>query len=510
MIFQPKPFINILIFSCLFFTACRQTDHNFTVKDVPAEYLKLDNSYLEVSTVAEGLSVPWGMDYIDNKILFTEIAGKVKELNLTTGEVRTLLEIEDVFTRTTPGLLDITIQKNTKDDPYVFLNYTKKRDSLVVSTLMRYQYNGSELINPTEILSVAGANGHNGTRLLIDKNNILYWATGDVADNNMAQDSTTLNGKVLRMNLDGSVPADNPIPNSLVYAWGFRNIQGMTLDKEGNLFTAEHGDAIEDEVNWVRPLHNYGWPLIEGKHDTDKELAITAKTKMTEPIRSWTPVIAPAGMAYYNHDEISEWKNSLLLVTLKSQTLRVLNLNEDQHSIKEEHIYFGKHFGRMRAVLVLPNGDVLLSTSNRDWNPQPGFPKENDDRIIRLRITDQKPQSFLQEDPKVTAPPSNQNAAVLYKNYCASCHKEDGKGVANSFPPLVNSARINDLTAFTKLLLEGTKDKKPINGVSYEQNMASYSFLKDDELAAIINYVKTEFGDKKTTTPEAIKAFRIK
>src|SRR5690606_20203855 len=94
MIFQPKPFINILIFSCLFFTACRQTDHNFIVKDVPAEYLKLDNSYLEVSTVAEGLSVPWGMDYIDNKILFTEIAGKVKELNLTTGEVRTLLEIE--------------------------------------------------------------------------------------------------------------------------------------------------------------------------------------------------------------------------------------------------------------------------------------------------------------------------------------------------------------------------------------------------------------------------------
>lgn len=140
----------------------------------------------------------------------------------------------------------------------------KKVDSAIVSSLVRYQYTGDTLINPKELLTVRGANGHNGSRLLIDKNNILYWATGDVANNKMAQDSTTLNGKVLRMTLDGSIPKDNPIPNSLVYAWGFRNIQGMAMNRLGNLFTAEHGDAIEDEINWVRPLHNYGWPLIEG------------------------------------------------------------------------------------------------------------------------------------------------------------------------------------------------------------------------------------------------------
>src|SRR5690606_11546764 len=117
----------------------------------------------------------------------------------------------------------------------------------------------------------------------------------------------------------GSIPTDNPIPGSYVYAWGLRNIQGLTMTPEGDLYSAEYGDAIEDEVNWVRPLHNYGWPLIEGLHDTPEEEAVEGIERMSEPIRSWTPVIAPAGMAYYGSDAISQWKGSLLLVTLKSQ-----------------------------------------------------------------------------------------------------------------------------------------------------------------------------------------------
>lgn len=498
-----------LFTSLFFFNACREhANPSFSVEGVPAEYLKLQDSYVEISTVAQGLKVPWGMDYYNNKLLFTEIGGHVKELNLESGEIRNLLTLPDVYTRTTPGLMDISIQKKSSDDPYVFLSYTKKQDSTIVTSLMRYQYNGNELINAKEIMQIAGATGHNGCRLEIDKNNILWWATGDVADNKMAQDSTTLNGKVLRMNLDGSIPADNPIPNSLVYAWGFRNIQGMAFDDSGNLFTAEHGDAIEDEVNWVRPLKNYGWPLIEGMIDTDEEKAIHAKTTMTEPIKPWTPVIAPAGMAYYNNPAIPEWKNSLLLVTLKSQTFRVLHLGEDQHQIKNEQVYFSKHYGRMRAVLTMPNGDIYLSTSNQDWNPQPGFPKENDDRILRLRVTKEKPTSYLQEDVVATTKSDKINPALLYMNFCASCHKPNGKGLKNTFPPLLNSNRIKDIPSFTELLLHGTTAKKEINGVLYEQNMASYSFLKDEEMAAIINYVSKEFGNKQTTTAEEVAKLR--
>src|SRR5690606_1362803 len=115
------------------------------------------------------------------------------------------------------------------------------------------------------------------------------------------------------------------------------------------------------EVNWVRPLHNYGWPLVEGKHDTAEEEKVTGIERMTEPIRSWTPVIAPAGMAYYGSDAIEGWQGSLLLVTLKSQSFRVLTLGEDQRSVVSERVYFSNRFGRIRAVLTAPNGDVYLS-----------------------------------------------------------------------------------------------------------------------------------------------------
>lgn len=472
-------------------------------KGKEAEFLKVGDQFLQVLPVAENLDVPWGMAYHDDKILFTEIKGKVKQLDLKTGNVKTLLNLTDVFTRTTPGLLDIAVEEKSKSNPFVFINYTKKQDSLIVSTLMRYRYDGETLKDPKEILQIQGALGHNGSRIVLDEeNNILYWATGDAADNRFAQDSTILNGKILRMHMDGSIPSDNPIPGSYVYAWGFRNIQGMARDGKGNLFTAEHGDAIEDEVNRILPLHNYGWPLIEGMFDTSEELAALAKkNNMTEPIRPWTPVIAPAGLAYYGHSTVAGWENSLLLVTLKSQSLRVLKLGTNNHSVQEEHVYFSNKYGRMRAVLTTPNGDIYLSTSNRDWNPQPGFPKQKDDRIIRLRVSKDKPAEYMEEDAAPNAALTGAiDGAVLYKSYCAACHQADGRGVVAVFPPLVHSQTVTDLPAFADLLRHGTRDKRKIGGVAYEQNMASFRFLKDEQLVAIINYVNQEFGDGKQIT----------
>src|SRR5690606_14734590 len=119
--------------------------------------------------------------------------------------------------RTTPGLLGIAIQKK-KDNPYVLLVYTKKDGDDITANLIRYTYQGDTLINPLPLLSVKGGMGHNGSRVLIDQQDIIYWATGDAADNTQAQDSTTLSGKILRLKIDGSVPADNPIKGSYVYA----------------------------------------------------------------------------------------------------------------------------------------------------------------------------------------------------------------------------------------------------------------------------------------------------
>lgn len=500
-------FLGIGVWTMLYILSCQSENQRqgAYTKEV-LDYVRLDGSFLEVATVADSLEVPWGMTFFDDKILFTEIKGNVKQLDLTTGQITTLLEISDVFTRTTPGLLDIVVQKGVGVAPYVVINYTAQEKDSIISKLVRYTYQKDTLINPVDLLNVKGARGHNGARLFLDDQNILYWATGDIADNTQAQDSTTLNGKILRMTLDGEIPSDNPISESYVYAWGFRNMQGLTMDHNGNIFTSEHGDAIEDEINLIKPLHNYGWPEIEGIHDTPEEIDIVNRSPRTEPIRSWTPVIAPAGLAYYGGENIPEWKNSLLLVTLKSQSLRVLHLNADNQEIDSEQIYFSKKYGRMRAVLVTPNNDIYLSTSNRDWNPQPGFPTATDDKIIRIRRTSNIPDNYLQEDLANSA--KEHSGQQLYENFCASCHKENGLGVKGTFPPLETSERVRNNDAFIELLLKGSKGKETINGILYEQGMASFSFLKDEELAAIINYVKTEFSDGKQVNQNDIKQKR--
>jgi len=482
--------------------ACGQKEPYLVQED---DVVKLEDSYLQVATVADSLEVPWGMAYVDNKIMFTEIKGKVKLLDLSSGQIKTILSLDHVFHRTTPGLLGIAIQKKA-NDPFVLLVYTEKKGDNITANLVRYTYRQDTLINPVPLLSVKGGMGHNGSRVLIDEHDIIYWATGDAADNTQAQDSTTLSGKVLRLKMDGSVPADNPIAGSYVYAWGFRNIQGLTQDDTGKIFSAEHGDAIEDEVNLIRPLQNYGWPLIEGKHDTPAELRIADSSHRTEPIKAWTPVIAPAGLAYYNNATIPEWQNSLLLVTLKTQSLRVLKLSENNTAIASQKVYFSNRYGRLRDVLVVPNGDVYITTSNMDWNPQPGFPLQGDDRILRISKTQKQTNNFISEDP--LAKPSEFNGELLYKNYCASCHKANGKGVAGNFPALKSAKILENQQAFLQVLLKGTDGKKASDGVQYSQRMASFSFLKDEELAQIINYVQVNFGVRDTVTAAEIKKQR--
>lgn len=501
------PLLVMLGMAAMLLFACqREATPDFTTGE--KEYLQVGDEFLEIATVAEGLQVPWGMEVWGDELLFSEIGGSVKSLDLHQGSIKTILRLPDVFTRTTPGLLDIAVQQDQQERPFVFLHYTRKQDSLVVSTLMRYVYDGAQLVEPQELLTIKGALGHNGGRILLQEDK-LFWATGDAADNTQAQDSTTLNGKLLRMNLDGTIPSDNPIAGSYVYAWGFRNIQGLTRTPGGDLFSAEHGDAIEDEVNWVRPLHNYGWPLVEGLHDTPQEAAVPGVENMSEPIRSWTPVIAPAGLAYYGADAIEGWQGSLLLVTLKSQSLRVLSLDQEQRKITGERVYFSNRYGRIRTVLVAGD-DIYFSTSNRDWNPQPGFPLPQDDRIIRLRKTSENPEHALQEDAVASGSVrSATSGSVLYTNFCASCHQQDGQGVAQEFPALLGSPVITRSEQFIDLLLQGSAGGGAAgDGVTYGQDMASFDFLSDQQISAIINYVNNQFAQGDSVSTAQVKAQR--
>ena len=454
-------------------------------KELPViDHIQLENTTLKVEVLAKNLNVPWDIAYADDKSLwFAEQKGVVSKIDLQTGEQKKLLTITDVWQKRTAGLLGLVVHPDFKKNPYVFLNYTVKKDSVITNHLVRYEFKNDTLINKKILLIIDGFTAHNGSRLAIDKDGKLLWATGDAYVKENAQNLKSLNGKILRLNIDGSVPKDNPYPNSYVFANGFRNMQGITIGDNGLIYTSEHGDAIEDEVNLIEKGRNYGWPNIEGKHDLPTDKLFAAQHQTIEPIQSWTPVIAPAGIAFYGDGKIAEWRNSLLLTTLKTKSLRVLKLTEDGRKILSEEIFLKEHYGRLRDVAVGPKGEIYISTSNQDWNPSPGFPLPEDDKILKISIAEKTVENALRGiKPTVE---EVKTGKILYEQYCASCHKSDGKGVLNSFPALAGSKKVNGKTAdLISLVLNGAGEQMP-----------SFKFLRDDEVAKIINYIQTNWGN---------------
>lgn len=485
----------LIIYTILLASSCKPN------KETIIGTVALENSSLALSVIADSLNVPWDLQYDkkNNYIIFSEIKGNIKKLDLSDNSIQLIKTIPNVFQQRTTGLLGMALYQPQQNEHYLFLSYTSKTEDQIFSNLYRYIYKDGVLENPKLLLQIPGNTGHNGSRIIIGNDKKIYWATGDAAIDANAQDINKLNGKILRINIDGSIPKDNPTLNSYVYAWGFRNMQGLTQGENSLIYTSEHGDAVEDEINLVQPLHNYGWPLIEGKNPPKKETDSTRKISFTPPIHSWTPVIAPAGIAYYGNTKIPEWNKSLILTTLKSQSLRILKLSEDGKAIIDEYTLFKDELGRLRSVLALPNGDIYFCTSNRDWNPQKGFPKPEDDRIYKLSRTDKTEGKLFKPIKTIATPTIEVSGKNLYDSYCASCHKTDGKGVPATFPPLENSGTVNgDIKALSQIILNGLKDKT-IAGVKYDAPMPAFSFLKDEEATAIINYIRTNFNNQNST-----------
>ncbi|MCY4779614.1 PQQ-dependent sugar dehydrogenase [Sphingobacterium sp. UT-1RO-CII-1] len=465
-------------------------------KEKYIDFIKVsDKSYIGISEIQDSLDVPWDIQYNEgsNSIFFTEIKGSIFELDLKTNTKNLIYRVPNVFHKRTMGLLGLAIHPNFRNKPYLYACYTTEEEGKYYSELVKLKLEKRKVVQSDVLLRIPGALGHNGSRLTFDLEGYLYWATGDALSLTDSQDSTTLNGKILRMKDDGSIPKDNPLTNSYVYAWGFRNIQGLTVTSNGKIMASEHGDAIEDEVNYIQPLHNYGWREIEGYHDKPHEIEIARRRNMTEPIKAWTPVIAPAGMKYYRNSLLPEWDNSLLLVTLKTQSFRVLKLNEEQTNIIDEKVYLKDYYGRIRSVTSDKKGNIYIATSNRDWNPQKGFPKHNDDRILKLSVIDFKPDNFMSAEEDIIE--NKSNGKVLYKSYCASCHKDDGMGVRKYFPPLVQTATVESKNKFLEVVLKGLKGPIEVNGDVYDQEMPSFSFLSNSEITAISNYIRTGLGN---------------
>lgn len=509
-------YFSLSILVCLFAISCNNESSN---PGKPLAYLELENSTLVLEEVADSLGVPWDVDAsIPGKLWFTEQSGSVYRMDLESLEKKKVFEVLGLFYKKSYGLLGMAVQPNESS---VFLHYTfqSNEDELqeeVQSRLVRYSFDGDTLINPEILLdSIPGNTYHNGSRLIISPDNKLFFSMGDAGRPDQTQSDSILVGKIMRLNLDGSIPGDNPIPGSPIWSRGHRNPQGLAFADDGTFYSTEHGPNNDDEINLIEKNGNYGWPDVQGFCNEDFEQNYCSEFQINEPLMAWTPTIAIAGLAYINNPSIPEWEQSLVAANMKGRALRVLNLSEDGQEITEEHIYFQKHFGRIRDVSTSPDGSLYFSTSNTDWHPrfQPWMYDElpeGGDQIIRIRTLKDGEEldsslPVLEENPEpLDLISENWNHQVdeqefaagqkLYVQHCQVCHGPEGQGSADMYPPLADTEWVTGNKArLIRTILLGLSEPIEVNGETYNQEMPAFQHLSDQEIADILTYIRNSF-----------------
>lgn len=511
-----KYWIYLIVFVCF---SCKQGER----KENIIAYLKLENDILEISTLVDSLNVPWDIEAVEKEaIWFTELEGKVYRYDLKKQEKQLMLDIPDVLAKKSYGLLGMCVDPESKQ---LFVHYTfsiprKGMEELISSRLVKYDIATNGTRNPMILLdSLPGATFHNGSRLAIGPDRKLYFSLGDVGRTDLTQDPDFLGGKILRLNLDGSIPPDNPIENNPIWAMGLRNTQGMVFGKEGLLYASDHGPLNDDEVNLIVKGGNYGWPAVQGFAESEKEKAYAKQHNTLDPLIAWTPTIATAGTAYVGEGKIPDWKNSLLQASMKGRSLRVLHLDESGTKIREEGIYLQKVFGRIRDIAVDANGTVFFSTSNHDWHPrfQPwlydSLP-EIPDRIISMRLLprgsklndklpvykrETNPMELLDENWSYDVPSDLAEGARLYTQYCLTCHGPEGKGAEGLIPPLAGTSWVTgDKGRLIRVTLFGISEEIEVEGIKYQQEMPAFEHLDDEELAEILTFIRNSFGNQSS------------
>ncbi|MFA7326124.1 MAG: PQQ-dependent sugar dehydrogenase [Candidatus Kapaibacterium sp.] len=344
---------------------------------------------------ATGLNTIWEIIWgPDNYLWVTERPGRVQRVNPETGEMKQVLDItSDVITGSERGLMGMALSPTFSDDGYAYLSYTYQGNGTIVK-IVRYKYNGTELIEPAIILdNIMGAGNHDGCRLAFGPDGMLYITTGDAQNTSLAQTLTSLNGKVLRINPDGSIPDDNPYYGNKslkneIWSFGHRNPQGLVFHN-GILYSSEHGPNTNDELNIIEKDRNYGWPDVEGMCNEPLEIKYCETNNIKEPLAIYyqSSTLAVAGIAFYDVSDdapyvIPEFQNSILMTTLRTGILMQIELSEEGMEVIEENNIINNSYGRLRAVCVSPDGRVFFGTSNRDGRGQPDF--LDSDRIVEI------------------------------------------------------------------------------------------------------------------------------
>ncbi|SUE15573.1 glucose dehydrogenase [Rhodococcus gordoniae] len=313
--------------------------------------------------VASGLDTPWGVAFLPGgSALVTERnTGRIVEIS--EGATREVGRIDDTLAQGESGLLGIAVSPTFDTDRFVYLYVTTDSDNRVLRTT----FDGTALAEPEVIHDgIPAGRIHDGGRMIFGPDGMLYVATGEAGERELAQDPESLGGKILRITGDGEPAPGNPDPASPVYSLGHRNVQGLAFDDRGRLWASEFGQNDVDELNLVTAGANYGWPAIEGMGGSDE---------FVDPVLTW-PVseASPSGLAWFD--------GSLWMAGLRGERLWRIGVG-DAGAETVTSLLRGE-YGRLRTVVAAPDGSLWLTTSNRDGR---GSPADDDDRILRIEIS---------------------------------------------------------------------------------------------------------------------------
>ncbi len=333
--------------------------------------ISADSSKFTVEKLYEDFNNPWGMAWLpDGRMLVTERAGEILVFKNDKYTGQKLAGVPKVFNDGQGGLLDIKIHPDYKKNKWIYISYSKPVEGGATTAIMRFKLQGNQLTEKKDIFLAKPfltANYHFGSRIIFDKDNFLYFSSGERGTQPKVQELDNDHGKIHRIYDDGRIPADNPFvgqqnAKGSIWTYGHRNPQGMVYDAANNrIWAVEHGPKGGDELNLIEKGKNYGWPKTSYGINYDGTVLTEFKEMegVENPVRYWVPSIGPCGMALVTSDRYPDWEGNLLVAALAFRHIARVQLNNTKYVTEEKLL---QDIGRFRCVAQSPDGFLYALT----------------------------------------------------------------------------------------------------------------------------------------------------
>ncbi|WP_291756756.1 PQQ-dependent sugar dehydrogenase [Lysinibacillus sp. UBA5990] len=354
-----KRMIPVLLLAIIMCSACTSTKGKDERKVKQEELSKVTPN---VEIIAEQLQTPWSIEKSDTALFVTERPGNIVMITEDVVERQQVLLKKQLSAAPEAGLLGFVLAPDFTTTNIAYAYYTYEEGSaqfnrVVTLILIDNKWQETDLL----IDRIQSGTYHHGGRLKIGPDSKLYVTVGDATQPSLAQDLDALEGKILRLNLDGSIPNDNPFPRSYVYSYGHRNPQGLAWATDGTMYASEHGNAANDEINIIEKGKNYGWPLMEG---TDKQQHLVTPLFTSGSTNTW----APSGITVVD--------DQLYAAALRGTAVLTFDVN-----MKKQDVLLSE-FGRIRDVFM-DDSYLYFISNNTDGR---GNPQPDDDKLYRTPL----------------------------------------------------------------------------------------------------------------------------